>query len=66
MNMEYWKQFENSGRIEDYLTYAGTYHGDGNGIKAVSGGGVRQTYQPSDQGAGQAVCLCQGGEETGK
>ena len=21
MNMEYWKQFENTGRIEDYLSY---------------------------------------------
>ena len=58
---ECWRQFENSGRIEDYLSFlssakefspdgrgqdredddAGTYKGDGNHTKAVSGGGVR-------------------------
>lgn len=68
MNMEYWKQFENSGRIEDYLSFvfnggretdaeqnaageasdAGIYHGNRDYIKTVSGGRVRQTYQPFD------------------
>lgn len=68
MNMEYWKRFENSGKIDDYLSFvsgggdgtdiekntsgealnAGIYHGNGDRIKAVSRGGVRQTYQPFD------------------
>lgn len=68
MNMEYWKRFENSGKIEDYLSFvsgggketeaeqnasgaashAGIYHSNRDYIKTVSGGGVRQTYQPLD------------------
>lgn len=32
MNLEYWKQFENSGRIEDYLSFvAGERQGDEEG-----------------------------------
>lgn len=70
MNTEYWKRFENSGKIEDYLAFlnfdeageakdggqsgadsdAGIYHSDGNHIEAVSRGGVRQAYQPFDEG----------------
>ncbi len=53
----YWKKFEHSGKIEDYLSlvsdtriregdYAGTYICDGDHIEAVPGGGIRQTYQP--------------------
>ena len=67
MNLKYWKQFETSGRIEDYLAFvnsggqgadrgdqakengdAGVYMGDGNHTEAVSGGGIRQAYQPFD------------------
>lgn len=56
---KYWKKFENSGRIEDYLSfisgtqasegeYAGTYRSNRDYIEAVSGGRIRQTYQPFD------------------
>jgi hypothetical protein len=67
MVSKYWKQFENSGKVEDYLSFlskseesneeleeanpsllpsAGenacerTYHCDGHGVEAVTGGGV--------------------------
>ncbi|MCM1027232.1 MAG: hypothetical protein NC432_12415 [Roseburia sp.] len=71
MNTRYWKRFENSGKIEDYLAFlacersegeggekagegqnAGIYYGDGDRAEAVSRGGVRQTYQPFDEGEG--------------
>ncbi|MCI8528677.1 MAG: hypothetical protein HFH82_05920 [Lachnospiraceae bacterium] len=56
---KYWKKFENSGKIEDYLSfiagvqvregeYAGTYRSNRDHFEAVSRGGVRQTYQPFD------------------
>ena len=67
MNLKYWKQFETSGKIADYLAFvnsakqgtergeqtkessdAGVYMGDGNHTEAVSGGGIRQAYQPFD------------------
>ena len=62
MEEKYWKQFESSGRIEDYLSFvsnvrqerarendhAGTYNYNGNYSEADPGGGVRQTYQPFD------------------
>lgn len=63
----YWKKFENTGKIEDYLSFvacdrqegkpaevsdhAGTYFSDGNHIEAVSGGGVRQSGLHPDEGA---------------
>lgn len=62
MEEKYWKQFESSGRIEDYLSFvsnvrqeqaresdhAGTYIDNGNYPETDPGGGVRQTYQPFD------------------
>lgn len=80
MEERYWKQFENSGRIEDYLSfvssarqegkdragqegkdragqvradgYAGIHYSDRNYTEADLCGGIRQTYQPFDQGKG--------------
>lgn len=65
MEEKYWKQFENTGKVEDYLSFvssvrreqarkgedAGTYMGDGNHTEAESGGRVRQAYQSFDEGA---------------
>ena len=62
MEEGYWKQFESSGKVEDYLSFvssarqeqikkgnhAGLYMGDGNHTEAEPGGGVRQAYQPLD------------------
>ena len=62
MEGRYWKQFESSGKVEDYLSFvsrvkqgqtekgnhAGTYIGDGDYTEAEPGGRVRQTYQPFD------------------
>jgi len=55
----YWKKFENSGRIEDYLSFvssararegehAGTYMCNGYYTETEPGGRVRQAYQPFD------------------
>ncbi|MCI8543854.1 MAG: hypothetical protein HFH95_11165 [Lachnospiraceae bacterium] len=62
MKERYWKQFESSGKVEDYLSFvsnvrqeqtekgdhAGLYMGDRNHTEAEPGGGVRQAYQPFD------------------
>ena len=62
MKERYWKQFESSGKVEDYLSfvsnvrqeqtekgdYAGLYMGDRNHTETEPGGGVRQAYQPFD------------------
>ncbi len=62
MDVQSWKRFENSGKIEDYLAFvsgvkqeqvkegshAGTYMCNGNRIETDSYRGVRQAYQPFD------------------
>ncbi len=45
MDLKYWKQFESSGKIEDYLTFA-AYHTDAreNGTKQVKEDSHAGTY----------------------
>ena len=67
MVSKYWKKFENSGKIEDYLSFvssaerekeaagtndhAGEYHCNGNYIETVSGGRIRPGSGYFDEGA---------------
>ncbi len=55
MNMEYWKRFENSGRIEDYLMFASEKADGADEEKSAPGEAVYAGIHHSDGNRIEAV-----------
>ncbi len=55
MNMEYWKRFESSGKIEDYLTFVSDKAGGAGGGQRTPGEALHAGIYHSDGNGTKAV-----------